>query len=87
MGNLAYHLSDSVIARIAQILQEGLLTGTDIVDHLRMLELQPDDVNPQLLVMTTEYAQRVKDMHQRMLEHIAEVQAMQTTQQSNEENN
>ena len=34
-----YKLSDDVIAHIAKALQIALLTGTDIVDNLRMVEL------------------------------------------------
>jgi hypothetical protein len=34
-----FKLSDSVIGRIAKTLQIALITGTDIVDNLRQLEL------------------------------------------------
>lgn len=33
-------LNDSVIAHIAKLLQLGILTGTDIIDHLRMIRLR-----------------------------------------------
>lgn len=33
-------LSDTAIAQIAKLLQIALLTGTDIVDNIRMLRLQ-----------------------------------------------
>lgn len=36
-------LSDEVIGHIAKVLQLALLTGTDIVDNLRMLRLQNAD--------------------------------------------
>tara|TARA_B000000557_G_C20804767_1_gene457173 strand:- start:1077 stop:1286 length:210 start_codon:yes stop_codon:yes gene_type:complete len=32
-------LHDTTIAHIARIIQLALITGTDIVDHLRMIEL------------------------------------------------
>ena len=32
-------LSDAVIAHIAKLIQLGILTGTDVVDHMRMLRL------------------------------------------------
>jgi hypothetical protein len=32
-------LNDEVIAHVAKILQMALITGTDIVDHMRMLVL------------------------------------------------
>jgi hypothetical protein len=35
----AYKLSDSVLFRVVQILQESLLTGIDLVDLMRQIEL------------------------------------------------
>ena len=35
--------NDEVIAHIAKILQMALITGTDIVDHLRMVSLEERD--------------------------------------------
>lgn len=37
-----YKLSDEVLAAIARSVQVGILTGTDIVDHLRLIEVEPD---------------------------------------------
>ena len=36
-------LNDEVIGHVAKILQMALLTGTDIVDHLRMVVLEAQD--------------------------------------------
>jgi len=36
-------LNDSAIAQIAKSLQVAILTGTDIVDNLRMLEFVEED--------------------------------------------
>ena len=36
-------LSDDTIAAVIKVLQVGLLTGTDITDHLRMLELAENE--------------------------------------------
>jgi len=36
-------LSDDAIVTIAKILQVGILTGTDIVDNLRLVELVLND--------------------------------------------
>jgi len=49
-----YKLDDTVIARIAQILQEAMLFGIDITDLMRMIELEPQDDNDKL-VMTKKY--------------------------------
>ena len=40
MPKKAYKLDDSVISIIAKNLQIALLTGTDIVDNLRQIEIQ-----------------------------------------------
>ena len=40
MAKKGYKFDDSVIATIAKTLQVALLTGTDIVDNLRQIEVQ-----------------------------------------------
>jgi hypothetical protein len=40
---MSYSLSDEVIAAIAQSVQLAMLTGTDVVDHLRLLEVEVSD--------------------------------------------
>ena len=40
MTKKGYKLDDTVIATIAKTLQVALLTGTDIVDNLRQIEIQ-----------------------------------------------
>jgi len=34
-----YNLSDEAIAHVAKLLQLAILSGTDVVDHLRMMRL------------------------------------------------
>ena len=36
-------LNDEVIAHVAKILQLAIITGTDIVDHMRMIVLDEDE--------------------------------------------
>lgn len=63
---MKYTFSDEVLAAVAQCIQLGMLTSTDVVDHLRVLEVQPDpsDVMPsigqdtQVLVLTPECKER-----------------------------
>ena len=40
MAKKAYKFDDTVITTIAKTLQIALLTGTDIVDNLRQIEIQ-----------------------------------------------
>jgi hypothetical protein len=46
-------LSDNVIAHIAKLLQMAIITGTDVVDNLRMIRLESE--NGSDLDLTDEY--------------------------------
>lgn len=61
-------LHDLVIARIAQALQEALLTGTDVTDILRSIEL---DINDGVIVLSAGYAELVAEHHQKMLDELS----------------
>tara|TARA_B100000123_G_C25589490_1_gene366437 strand:- start:422 stop:637 length:216 start_codon:yes stop_codon:yes gene_type:complete len=37
------HLHDKTIGHIAKLLQLAMITGTDIIDHLRMMKLDVGD--------------------------------------------
>jgi len=56
-----YKLCDTVLARVMQIVQEAMLTGTDCVDLMRVMELQ--EGNNGTLVLTDGYKQLVKKEH------------------------
>lgn len=57
-------LSDETIAHIAQLVQIAILTGTDVVDNLRMMELVNDDG---MLMLDEDYERRADDNVQRMI--------------------
>lgn len=40
---MTYKLSDQTIGQIAKCVQIAILTGTDVVDHLRQLQLNTDE--------------------------------------------
>ena len=52
MENKVFKLEDSVVGHIAKVLQVALLTGTDIIDHMRMIRLSDSE---QGLVLEKEY--------------------------------
>ena len=52
-------LSDEVVAAIARQVQLGILTGTDVVDHLRLLELEVAD-GSDVATLTDECKERVQ---------------------------
>jgi hypothetical protein len=59
------NLEDTTIAQIVKLIQMALLTGTDIVDHLRMMQLEVDSNNK--IVLNTEYAEVFNDQIEKML--------------------
>ena len=72
-------LNDQVISHIAKQLQLAILTGTDIVDNLRMIQLQEEDGQ---LFLDSEYAKQAEENEKRMLEE-AEKLASQLNQVEN----
>ena len=43
MNNQVYKLSDGTIGQIVQLVQLGILTGTDVSDQIRTLRVVVDD--------------------------------------------
>lgn len=68
--------SDNVIGRIAQIVQEGMLLGVDVVDLMRQIEVEPahsvDGV--QELELTVDYVKRVREHHEKLLKEAEDLQ-------------
>ncbi len=85
---MKFTFSDEVLAALAQSVQLGMLTGTDVVDHIRLLEVQPDpsDVTPsigqdtQLLTLTPEckvrHERNIADLLARAMEISKQMQAL-----------
>ena len=63
-------LDDSVIAHVAKLIQLAILTGTDVVDHMRMIRLDADD---QVLFLNSEYEENSTRNIQAMLEKVEEL--------------
>ena len=57
-------LSDQAIARLVQLLQVGILTGTDVSDQFRTVELTVGDNNK--LECTEEYNKNFEENLQKM---------------------
>tara|TARA_Y100001937_G_scaffold126660_1_gene196497 strand:+ start:831 stop:1046 length:216 start_codon:yes stop_codon:yes gene_type:complete len=64
-------LSDNVIAHVAQLVQIAILTGTDVVDHMRMMVLVD---NEGTLELDEEYEQRSEENVQRMIREAVAMQ-------------
>jgi len=61
-----YKLDDAVLVRIVQIIQEAMLTGTDCVDYMRLMELEVD--NGGKLHLTEHYKTVVEKEYETLLE-------------------
>ena len=64
-------LHDTTIGHIAKLVQIAILTGTDVVDHLRMLTLKNDE---EFLHLEDEYYEIFNSQVERMLENASTVQ-------------
>ena len=60
-------LDDSAIAQIAKILQMAILTGTDVVDNLRLMRLSTDGGK---LVLSEDYVEKFSEDVSHMVESI-----------------
>lgn len=62
-----FKLSDQVIAQLRQLLQLAMLTGTNVVDHMRQMRLELD-VEEGGLVCTPEYLEYCNKSIEKLLE-------------------
>jgi len=60
----SYKLSDEVISQVAKLIQLAILTGTDIVDNLRMLRLT---ANEEVLELDAEYSKNFESNLTKMM--------------------
>lgn len=67
MSKESLRLDDSVVGHIAKLLQVALITGTDIIDHMRMIRLTQEDSN---LVLQKEYQEIFDSSLEKMLENV-----------------
>ncbi len=72
MAKKIYRLDDEVVAEVARSLQRALLTGTDIVDHIRSIELNVARGSNRI-VLSEEYLERTQSNDQRMVEEAEEL--------------
>jgi hypothetical protein len=71
-NQMSYKLSDEVISQIAKLVQIAILTGTDVIDNLRMIRVQPDD-DDSSLILTKEYSELGENQINSLLNEIKEL--------------
>lgn len=69
-----FRLDDEVLAQVAKLIQLAMLTGTDVIDNLRMLRVSfPEDAiedTQDVLVLSSEYRARADDMLEKLLQDV-----------------
>ena len=65
-------LSDATIAHIAQLVQLAMLTGTDVVDHMRMMTLVETEGQ---LFLDPDYESQSDENIQRMIQEAVRMQS------------
>tara|TARA_Y100000310_G_C20351898_1_gene654762 strand:- start:425 stop:658 length:234 start_codon:yes stop_codon:yes gene_type:complete len=66
-----YKLSDEVISQIAKLVQLAIITGTDIVDNLRTIEVEPSEKEGKFLNLTSEYRTICENNLEKLLEEVS----------------
>ncbi len=59
--NSTYKLSDDVIAALGKLLQLAILTGTDVTDWFRMIEVTHDPDDGSKLIVDPAYTARLEE--------------------------
>ena len=77
-------LDDEVVSHFAKVLQYAILTGTDIVDHLRNVQLEESTTNPGFIKLNLAYVKMIEDFENRLLEQAASLIA--GSESENEDN-
>jgi hypothetical protein len=72
-----YTLSNEAIAHVAKLLQMAILSGTDVVDHLRMMKLDQSSEDDSTLVLSDEYRSISDKQIENMLGNIENLSAQQ----------
>jgi hypothetical protein len=71
----SFKFSDEVIAQVARLVQLAIITGTDIVDNLRMLSVTESQTDEGVLVLTDEYRQIAEDQISKLMGELEEFQS------------
>lgn len=75
-----YKLSDHVIARIMDVLQLSMLTGTDITDLFRIIRFDTD-FNTGEIVLPPDANEAFKEMMTKMADELVKIMQCETTPQ------
>lgn len=73
-----FKMSDDLIGMVRELVQLALLTGTNIVDHLRAIVIEKSDTDKRFVTVAPEYVEAynkmVEDLNRQAEEKYAEMQ-------------
>tara|TARA_R110001583_G_scaffold62572_4_gene183918 strand:+ start:896 stop:1126 length:231 start_codon:yes stop_codon:yes gene_type:complete len=70
---IEYKLSDEVISTIAKQLQMAILTGTDIIDNLRVVRVVESENTEGSLVLSPEYREISENQINKLMEQVSDL--------------
>ena len=68
-----YKMTDEVIGQIGKLVQLAIITGTDVIDNLRMIEMTPSDTEDGKLSLTPEYREVANSQLATLLEEVENI--------------
>ncbi len=74
-------LTDEVIGQIAKLVQLAILTGTDIVDNMRMIRLTVDEENTDRLNLSESYRTLANSQVESLLEDLEQNQSLEVDEE------
>jgi len=76
---MSLKLSDDAIIQVAKLLQIAILTGTDVIDNLRLLRFEKT-LDGETLIPTKEYTKYFEEGLERMMETALKLSEQETTE-------
>ena len=74
MNKTQLRLSDEIISHVAKLLHLAILSGTDVVDHMRLIRVSAVTDEDSLLVLSDDYREISDSRVQEMLDKVTELQ-------------
>ena len=69
-----FKLADEVIGHVGKLVQLAIITGTDIIDHLRMIRVTSSEADSSVMVLTPEYREISEGQVTQLLEEASQLQ-------------
>jgi len=68
MERKIWKLNDEFIIQLTRLIQLAMLTGTNVVDHMRLMRVEQSASNADTVVLTPEYLEYFEENIEKMIE-------------------